>query len=77
MVYYLFLHFKIEYNMKNIKRVMLNFLFIIILGTSVLNAQTKKYQADVEEKIKLVENGLAGWVKTGFNFNGMTVRKIE
>jgi CubicO group peptidase (beta-lactamase class C family) len=67
MVYYLFLHFKIEYNMKNIKRVMLNFLFIIILGTSVLNAQTKKYQADVEEKIKLVENGLAGWVKTGFN----------
>ena len=30
-----------------------------------LDAQTKKYPADIEEKIRLVENNLAGWVQTG------------
>jgi CubicO group peptidase (beta-lactamase class C family) len=40
-------------------------LFLILFGTSSLSAQTKKYPADIEEKIKLVENNLAGWVQTG------------
>ena len=32
-----------------------------------LNAQTKKYSADIEKKISQVENNLAGWVQTGSN----------
>lgn len=30
-----------------------------------LKAQTKKYSSDIEERIKQVENNLAGWVHTG------------
>ncbi len=39
----------------------------IFLGSCTTNDQTKKYPADVEEKIKQVENNLAGWVQTGNN----------
>jgi CubicO group peptidase (beta-lactamase class C family) len=53
--------------MKNILLLTLNILLISMTGTSLLNGQTKKYPAEIEEKIKLVENSLAGWVKTGFN----------
>jgi CubicO group peptidase (beta-lactamase class C family) len=45
-------------------------LFIVIFAfQSILSveAQTKKYPADVEERIRLVENNLAGWVQTGDN----------
>jgi len=37
----------------------------IFLYNCTPNTQTKKYSADVEEKIKQVENSLAGWVQTG------------
>jgi CubicO group peptidase (beta-lactamase class C family) len=37
----------------------------IFLGNCTTNDQTKKYSAEVEEKIKQVENNLAGWVQTG------------
>jgi protein associated with RNAse G/E len=43
-------------------------LFLIInvsLSLFQVNAQTKKYSPDVEEKIRMVENNLAGWVHTG------------
>jgi CubicO group peptidase (beta-lactamase class C family) len=55
-----------------------------------LNAQTKKYSADIEEKIRLVENSLAGWVQTGnndiwllaermkkYNINGVSIAVIH
>ena len=55
-----------------------------------LNAQTKKYPADVEEKIRLIENNLAGWVQTGnndrwtlaermkkYNINGVSIAVIH
>lgn len=69
------------------------FLFIIIYICVIslsLNAQTKKYPADVEEKIRLVENNLAGWVQTGnndrwtlaermkkYNINGVSIAVIH
>ena len=37
----------------------------ISMITFSLNAQTKKYTSYIEEKIRLVENNLAGWVQTG------------
>jgi CubicO group peptidase (beta-lactamase class C family) len=40
---------------------------IVVQGILSINAQTKKYPADVEERIRLVENSLAGWVQTGEN----------
>ena len=58
--------------------------------TCSLNAQTKKYSQDVEEKIRLVENNLAGWVQTGnndrwnlaermkkYNINGISIAVIH
>jgi hypothetical protein len=61
-------------------------LCLILPCTISLNAQTKKYPADIEEKIRLVENNLSGWVQTGsndtrtlaeemkkFNINGTTI----
>jgi CubicO group peptidase (beta-lactamase class C family) len=39
----------------------------IFLGNCTIIAQTNKYPANVEEKIKQVENNLAGWVHTGNN----------
>ena len=69
------------------------FLFIIIYICVIslsLNAQTKKYPADVEEKIRLIENNLAGWVQTGnndrwtlaermkkYNINGVSIAVIH
>jgi CubicO group peptidase (beta-lactamase class C family) len=38
--------------------------FVLIIFSFSLNSQTKKYQADVEEKIRQVENSLASWVQT-------------
>jgi CubicO group peptidase (beta-lactamase class C family) len=65
-------------------------LFLIFLGTFSLNAQTKKYSADIEEKISQVENNLAGWVHTGtndtwsladrmkkYNINGVSIAVIH
>jgi CubicO group peptidase (beta-lactamase class C family) len=65
-------------------------LFLIVFSTSVMSAQTKKYPADIEEKIKLVENSLAGWVQTGsndtwnleermkiFNINGLSIAVVH
>jgi CubicO group peptidase (beta-lactamase class C family) len=65
-------------------------LFLICLSTFPLNAQTKKYPADIEEKIRLVENGLAGWMQTGtndtwnladrmkkYNINGVSIAVIH
>jgi CubicO group peptidase (beta-lactamase class C family) len=42
-------------------------LFLILFGTSLVSAQTKKNPDDIEEKIRLVENNLTGWVHTGNN----------
>jgi CubicO group peptidase (beta-lactamase class C family) len=65
-------------------------LSLILLSTLSLNAQTKKYSPDVEEKIRLVENSLAGWVHTGnndtwnladrmkkYNINGVSIAVIH
>ncbi len=66
-------------------------LFIITSLTALpLNAQTKKYTAEVEERIALVENSLTGWVKTGendawtltermkkYNINGVSIAVIH
>jgi CubicO group peptidase (beta-lactamase class C family) len=69
------------------------FLYLIViysLSSFSLNAQTKKYSTDIEEKIKLVENNLAGWVQTGdndswtlaeqmkkYNINGVSIAVIH
>jgi CubicO group peptidase (beta-lactamase class C family) len=42
-------------------------LILILLFSLSVNAQTKKYAADVEESIRQVESNLSGWVKTGEN----------
>ena len=65
-------------------------LFLTFLNAFSLNAQTKKYPPDVEEKIRLVENSLAGWVQTGnndtwnladrmkrYNINGVSIAVIH
>ena len=52
--------------------------------------QTRKYPADIEERIRLVENNLAGWVRTGendtwnltdrmkkYNINGVSIAVID
>jgi CubicO group peptidase (beta-lactamase class C family) len=67
------------------------FLFIVVLlSTLSLNAQTKKYPVDIEEKIRQVENNLAGWVQTGeedvwpladrmkkYNINGVSIAVVH
>src|SRR5660397_256384 len=40
-------------------------LFLFLICSCSRNEQTKKYPAEIEEKINLVENSLAGWVQTG------------
>lgn len=65
-------------------------ILIVSLSSFQLKAQTKKYSADVEEKIKQVENNLAGWVQTGsndrwalaermkkYNINGVSIAVIH
>jgi CubicO group peptidase (beta-lactamase class C family) len=65
-------------------------LFLTFLNAFSLNAQTKKYPPDVEEKIRQVENSLAGWVQTGdndtwtladrmkkYNINGVSIAVIH
>lgn len=62
----------------------------ISMITFSLNAQTKKYTSDIEEKIRLVENNLAGWIQTGnndrwnlaermkkYNINGVSIAVIH
>ncbi|MCX6259445.1 MAG: serine hydrolase [Bacteroidia bacterium] len=49
------------------KRFISLLIITIYLGNCTTNAQAKKYPANVEEKIKQVENNLAGWVQTGNN----------
>ncbi len=72
---------------------MKNYLLIIIiaiLGTLLPACQSKKYPADIEEKIRLVETSLAGWIQTGendtwtlsermkkYNVNGLSIAVIH
>jgi CubicO group peptidase (beta-lactamase class C family) len=49
------------------KNFLLSLITIVLSALVSLNAQSKKYPADIEEKIRLVENTLAGWVQTGNN----------
>jgi hypothetical protein len=64
-----------------------NFLTSICL---YLNAQTPAYSPDTQERIRLVENSLAGWVQTGngdtwslvermkkYNINGLSIAVIH
>jgi CubicO group peptidase (beta-lactamase class C family) len=39
----------------------------VIIASCTTNSKPEKYPADIEEKIKQVENNLAGWVQTGTN----------
>lgn len=41
--------------------------WVTILGASQINAQQIKYPDGIEQKIRLVENSLAGWIQTGQN----------
>ena len=65
-------------------------LIIAVQGILSTNAQTRKYPVDVEERIRLVENSLAGWVQTGendtwnltdrmkkYNINGLSIAVIH
>ena len=70
-----------------------NFLFFCIFFTSIgsyLNAQSSSYSPETEERIRLVENNLAGWVLTGngdtwslvermrnYNINGLSIAVIH
>jgi CubicO group peptidase (beta-lactamase class C family) len=49
------------------KKYVLLLIILLFLNSFSLNAQTKKYSAEVEERIRQVENNLAGWVQTGAN----------
>ena len=56
----------------------ISFLIIaIFLGNCTTNSQLKKYPADVEEKIKQVENNLAGWVQTGTNDRWNLMKRMK
>jgi CubicO group peptidase (beta-lactamase class C family) len=71
----------------------IHLLFICILFASIsscLNAQLSPYSPETEEKIRLVENSLAGWVETGnedtwslvermkkYNINGLSIAVIH
>ncbi len=72
------------------KKYLFFLLVIAVLGILSINAQTRKYPADVEERIRLVENSLAGWVHTGendtwtltdrmkkYNINGLSIAVIH
>lgn len=72
------------------KKYILFLILIVHLNIFQVNAQTKNYPADIEEKIKLVENNLAGWVQTGtndrwnltermkkYNINGLSIAVIH
>jgi CubicO group peptidase (beta-lactamase class C family) len=72
------------------KKYLLLFALLFSLNLLSMNAQTKKYSADVEEKIKKVENNLSGWVKSGhddtwtldermkkYNINGVSIAVIH
>lgn len=41
--------------------------FVISMNCLAVNAQVVNYSPSVEERIKQVENGLCGWVQTGFD----------
>lgn len=72
------------------KKYLLFITAFILLITNSLKAQTKMDTPDIGEKIKLVENNLAGWVKTGnndtwtlaermkkYNINGVSIAVIH
>jgi hypothetical protein len=72
------------------KRYLLISIAIIMKIYLPLNAQNNKYSPDVENKIRLVENNLAGWVQTGsndrwnlaermkkYNINGVSIAVIH
>ncbi len=50
-----------------IKRNAFLLVILILICNCAPNDQSKKYPANVEEKINQVENNLAGWVQTGTN----------
>jgi CubicO group peptidase (beta-lactamase class C family) len=65
-------------------------LLLICLCSCSQGTHAKKYPTDIEEKIKLVENSLAGWVQTGdkdtwnlqermkkYNINGVSIAVIH
>ena len=47
------------------KKYQLFIVLFVFLSIFTIKAQSKKYPAGIEEKIKQVENNLAGWVQTG------------
>lgn len=72
------------------KKYLLFLLIISIQTTLSLDAKTKKYPADIEERIRQVESNLAGWVQTGendtwtltermkkYNINGVSIALIH
>jgi CubicO group peptidase (beta-lactamase class C family) len=72
------------------KKYLLLLFIIAVLNTLFLDAQRKKYPADVEEKIRLVENSLAGWIQIGasdtwtladrmkkYNINGLSIAVVH
>jgi CubicO group peptidase (beta-lactamase class C family) len=74
-----------------INRTLSGIILLLILNWSCSrNVQTTKYPPEVEEKIRLVENSLAGWVQTGekdtwnleermkkYNINGVSIAVIH
>ena len=76
--------------MKTYFKMSVTILFLMLFTTFQSGAQTKKYTADIEEKIRQVENSLAGWVKTGnndtwnlaermkkYNINGVSIAVVH
>jgi len=72
------------------KKYLLLLLILIIQTKLSLEGQTKRYPVDIEERIRLVENNLAGWVQTGendtwtltermkrYNINGVSIAVIH
>src|SRR5664280_3567992 len=49
------------------KKYALFLILVVPISAFLMKPQAKKYPAEIEDKIKLVENSLAGWVQTGSN----------
>jgi CubicO group peptidase (beta-lactamase class C family) len=72
------------------KKYALFLILVVPISAFLMKPQTKKYPAEIEDKIKLVENSLAGWVQTGsndtwnlsdrmkkYNINGVSIAVIH
>ena len=86
-IYFLKFPFLIKTSMKAYLLCICNFFTSTCL---YLNAQTPAYSPDTQERIRLVENSLAGWVQTGngdtwslvermkkYNINGLSIAVIH